>query len=324
MKSVSIVLPTFNGIKHLPSQFESYLSQTRLPDEIVIIDDGSDDGTWELVKSLEREHPDLVQVFRNESNLGVTKNFERGIKKATGDVLFLSDQDDVWAETKVERQLEVYRDYDVGLVCHDAAIMGQTETLWERLYGGHDPLTGTSPRSCINELTLRNFAQGASIMIDADLKEYMLPIPTGWMYDHFLAYVATATTGLIDIPDTLLRYRQHEAQERGAAAGVLGKAYAEWKRPPEEYRKYVNWWTALRDRLAELDPECLQVDREYVLGQLDKRVTFNRHRAAIHDPGAPLPRRLAEYVRTLEDGGYFDVGHTELAVLDLLAAIAGE
>ena len=87
---VSVAMCTFNGEAFVKEQLESILAQSRLPDEIVIRDDGSTDGTIDIVKQVADKHPDKFRIVQNQQKLGSCRNFELATSLATGDVIFLS------------------------------------------------------------------------------------------------------------------------------------------------------------------------------------------------------------------------------------------
>lgn len=95
-------MATFNGAKYLQEQLDSFLWQTRLPDELVVCDDGSTDATPQILEAFRQQAPFAVRIYRNEANLGYIKNFEKALSLCMGDIIFLSDQDDVWFCDKVE------------------------------------------------------------------------------------------------------------------------------------------------------------------------------------------------------------------------------
>src|SRR5262249_10160572 len=100
---ISIALCTYNGAKYLSSQLESYLAQTCLPDEVVVCDDCSQDETVTILNDFAIRAPFPVRILVNDQNLGSTKNFEKSISLCSGEIIFLSDQDDVWMPNKIER-----------------------------------------------------------------------------------------------------------------------------------------------------------------------------------------------------------------------------
>ena len=99
---ISIAMAAYNGEKYLRAQLESFLLQSRLPDELIVCDDGSTDATLEILELFRQKAPFNVYIFRNKINLGFTKNFEKSIMKCSGDLIFFSDQDDIWFNNKVE------------------------------------------------------------------------------------------------------------------------------------------------------------------------------------------------------------------------------
>jgi len=98
---ISIAMAVYNGDRFIGEQLESFVRQTRLPDELVVSDNASTDRTVEIVRDFARRAPFKVRLVINDRNLGAAKNFERAITECTGDVIFLSDCDDVWYLNKV-------------------------------------------------------------------------------------------------------------------------------------------------------------------------------------------------------------------------------
>jgi len=85
---VSIALCTYNGEKFLAEQLKSIAGQTRLPDELVICDDCSQDATVDIVRGFAKVAPFSVRLLTNKTNAGSTKNFERAISLCEGDIIF--------------------------------------------------------------------------------------------------------------------------------------------------------------------------------------------------------------------------------------------
>ena len=100
---ISLVLTTYNGEKYIIDLLESIHNQTSRPDEVLIFDDGSKDSTPELVKRFIVDN-DLEnwQYIVNRTNKGWRRNFMDGLCAASGDIVFLADQDDIWMPEKIE------------------------------------------------------------------------------------------------------------------------------------------------------------------------------------------------------------------------------
>lgn len=102
---VSVVLCTYNGEKYLREQLDSILSQTYLIFEIIIQDDCSTDNTWSIIEEYKTLYPSLIKPFRNDHNIFWIQNYYQAILKSSGDYIALSDQDDIWAVDKIEKQV---------------------------------------------------------------------------------------------------------------------------------------------------------------------------------------------------------------------------
>ena len=123
---VSIALCTYNGERFLQEQLDSITNQTRLPDEVVVGDDGSVDRTLKILENWAKTVPFPVRIQANVENVGYTKNFEQTLLRCVGDVIFLSDQDDVWMPEKLEKMIQVFETRpEVGLVYCGANTMDQ-------------------------------------------------------------------------------------------------------------------------------------------------------------------------------------------------------
>lgn len=107
---ISVVIACYNGIEYLKPQLHSILRQSRLPDEIILTDDASSDGTGEWIS---RIHSDKVciRAYRTKERLGYAENFRKAISLAKGDLVFLCDQDDLWTPEKIETCVRCMREH---------------------------------------------------------------------------------------------------------------------------------------------------------------------------------------------------------------------
>ncbi|MBR1981994.1 MAG: glycosyltransferase [Akkermansia sp.] len=112
----SVVMATYNGHDYVEEQLLSILRQTMPVSEVLIFDDCSNDDTREICQSfITRNKLTEWKLFCNKVNKGYVKNFYDGFKKATGDIIFIADQDDIWLENKVERIVEIFEKYTGAL-----------------------------------------------------------------------------------------------------------------------------------------------------------------------------------------------------------------
>jgi len=112
MKTISVVMATYNGEKYLREQIDSIIAQTYPVSELIIQDDCSTDGTVDVVRQYLEKYP-FIKFFVNEQNVGYNENFRRAAMHATGDYVAFSDQDDIWFPQKLERQVEAIGDSDI-------------------------------------------------------------------------------------------------------------------------------------------------------------------------------------------------------------------
>src|SRR5579872_5327047 len=120
---VSVAMCTFNGAKFVEAQLQSIFQQTRVPDEIIVCDDVSTDATVEVLRKVAAKDPVNIQIHQNSRNLGYLENFESAVRRTTGDIIFLSDQDDVWLPEKVATMVEPFlRNPQVVLAYSDAML----------------------------------------------------------------------------------------------------------------------------------------------------------------------------------------------------------
>ena len=134
---VSVIIPTYNRKHTLTRAIESILTQTIKPLEIIIVDDGSDDGTREWIKE---EYP-FIQ-YLNQNNSGVSASRNRGIFSANGNWIAFLDSDDEWIPEKLERQLSILRSDKEAVFCHTNEIWIRNGTRVNQMkkhekYGGY-------------------------------------------------------------------------------------------------------------------------------------------------------------------------------------------
>lgn len=100
---VSVALAVYNGERYLKKQLDSLLKQTRSPDEVIIIDDCSTDGSAAICRAFISANRLPWRLSVSEKNVGYKRNFYHCLKQCTGDIVFLCDQDDEWAAQKIEK-----------------------------------------------------------------------------------------------------------------------------------------------------------------------------------------------------------------------------
>ncbi|MGH9425835.1 MAG: glycosyltransferase family 2 protein, partial [Terriglobia bacterium] len=303
--SFSVALCTYNGSRFLSEQLRSVRSQARLPDELVICDDFSSDSTVDIVEKFALNAPFPVRLEVNPTNLGSTKNFELAISRCGGDVIALSDQDDVWHKDKLAHMEKVLlQSPSVGAVFSDANVVDEQLTplgykLWDR-YG----FTEKRRRHLVGGrafqvLLDQNSVTGATLAFRSWLKEWVLPIPACWMHDAWIAAVTAAISELSIVEEPLIQYRQHAQNQVGGRKPRLPDFLQAVLRDNSAfYHDYVNQLGLLRHRLKG----CSKLKRLDDLSLLDSRILHFEARARM--PAQRL-RRLPLALRELWTLRYF-------------------
>lgn len=224
---VSVVLCTFEGERYIDEQLRSIINQTVLPDEILILDDGSRDNTINIIQSLQHEFNSLT-LIRNTTRLGVAGNFEKGIRLCKHDFVILSDQDDVWKPHRVSTTIDLLSpEAGVGYVFSNAELIDshsrviKNEMLWD-----HVEFDTTRRKVFENverqagEIFRRNMVTGATLaFFKPFIRQLNTPPGCGLLHDGWIAFQLSLLgyRGVYS-SEPLIYYRIHERQQIGIGA----------------------------------------------------------------------------------------------------------
>jgi hypothetical protein len=241
---ISVALCTHNGAAFLPAQLASILAQSPQAREIVLGDDASSDDTVAIAERMIAEHQaaggttELV-VRRHDPALGVVRNFADALEHARGDLVALSDQDDVWHPGKLAAISAAF-DADPGLllVHTDARLVDAKGdptglALLQALEATAAERAGLERDDAFATLLRRNLVTGATVVIRRELLAAATPFPDGWVHDEWLAIIAAATGGLRLLPVAHIDYRQHGGNQIGARRPTLADRWAKLREPRE-------------------------------------------------------------------------------------------
>ena len=221
---LSVALCTYNGLPYVADQLASIAQQTRLPDELVVSDDCSEDATAAVIARFAREANFKVSLLVNPRPLGLRENFARAASSATGDVIVPCDQDDIWEPDKLavleacfQSDPELLLAFsDLTVVAADGTPTGSTQ--WERLQFGPSRQAQFNRGGGFEMLLRFNVITGAAMAFHSSLLQRALPIPEGFVHDEWIGLVVAATGRVRCIDRALVRYRQHAGQAIGPAA----------------------------------------------------------------------------------------------------------
>lgn len=221
---ISVALCTYNGEKFLREQIDSILTQTLKVDEIVVCDDCSTDSTIEILEDYKKNNPEIFQIHKNEVNIKSNKNFEKTIALCTGDYIFLSDQDDIWRNDKVEKTLSVFKQNpetegifsDAVLINDEGNPAFENISLWDSFLFYESKMN--KPINLFDFLISNgNFLTGATLCIKKEIKDFCFPFKTAdnFLHDEWFALILSKRKTLYYSTDKLISYRLHSSQQLG-------------------------------------------------------------------------------------------------------------
>jgi glycosyltransferase involved in cell wall biosynthesis len=306
---ISVALCTYNGSRFLREQLESIAAQTRHPNELVICDDRSTDDTAQIIKSVAKKAPFPVRFEFNQENLGSNKNFERAVGICQGEIIALSDQDDVWEPRKLEVIAGVFNERpEIGYVFSDAKLIDEDgkftgQGLWES-FAFHDSVFEQF-RSGVQVAVLlrRSLVTGATMAFRSRLKSFILPFSPYFVHDSWIAAVASCVGEYgFPISERLIRYRQHRAQQIGARRkSILERVAMVRKGNEDELNQAKLGMLHLRDRLRSTGAQRLQYNGSW-LHLVEEKLEHCSRRVDAHEQRGLA--RLYEVVAETSTGRY--------------------
>ena len=256
--SISVALCTYNGAAFLDAQLRSIRGQTLPPSEIVVSDDGSADTTVTVAETALAGFPE-ARVLRNEHPLGVVRNFQQAVTATHGDLIALSDQDDLWLPAKLERMAARFADDPGLLFLHtDARLIDGVgapagTTLFASLEVSRGDRDAVHAGGAFPVYLRRNLATGATVVFRRSLLEAALPFPEAWVHDEWLAIIAAALSGADLLEEPLTEYRRHGSNQIGVADPTLrGKVARVLQARGDRNRGLARRADVLVDRLQSL------------------------------------------------------------------------
>lgn len=300
--SVSVALCTYNGAQFVEQQLRSIVNQTVSPTEVVIADDGSTDDTLDRVHAICAETDVPVRILTGSAPLGVTLNFQRAIEACSGDLIALSDQDDIWHPDRLALSIPAFAS-DPGLLFQhtDARLVGEGgellgPTLFEALSVSRDDRVLIAEGRGFEVYLRRNLATGATVVFRRTLLAAALPFPMEWVHDEWLAIIAAAV-GRVQLSDAQpVDYRQHGNNQIGVQKPTIRYRVGRMLQPRgSRYAELALRSEVLVGRLQALTVEPSLVERAL------KKARFESVRA-----GLPIRRvaRLRTVIREYRKGSY--------------------
>lgn len=321
---ISIALAAYNGRAHLSEQLDSFVAQTLLPNELVVVDDGSQDGTFDIVRAFAERAPFPVKLVVNAENLGYAQNFGKALSLCSGDLVFLSDQDDVWFDRKIET-IAALAENNPKNACFmndalltDGALVSAGVTKLGQIRAARLPETA--------------FVMGCCVAMRRELLDILLPIPArATSHDNWLVGVSDLC-GLTQRSNEVLQYyRRHGANasnffvnetKRLSRSQTFSRDIRQiWRKlhTGDSLDREHGFYAALAVRIAEKHEACLRLLGPEAMGKIERAVATREEtlaaRQAIRSMGfAARPRAIVALWRR---GGYRRSGGLPGALKDL-------
>lgn len=204
---VSVVMAVYNGEKYIREQIDSIVVQLSDNDELIISYDESTDDTLNIIKDYSSKDT-RISIYKNKYASGVVRNFQNALEKSSGEIIFYSDQDDIWLKDKKLKVLSAFKDDSVSVVVHDGYL---TDKKLEITHNSIFELRGGARTSVTGNLIRLSYI-GCCMAFRAKYKKVILPIPTKYRsHDWWTGTICSSANGrMVALEDKLIFHRLHQ------------------------------------------------------------------------------------------------------------------
>ena len=203
---ISVAMAYYNGGTYIEEQMDSILSQLGNQDEVIVSVDGASDGSEPILLNMEKKDC-RIQVIKGPGK-GVVKNFENAIRHCTGDIIYLSDQDDIWKPDKVKKVNAAFDNLEVKAILHDAEITDENE----KATGAESLFALRKSKPGILKNLIKNSYVGCCMAFRKEPIPVICPIPKEmYMHDYWIGTAADYMGQVCFLKDKLIGYRRHSS-----------------------------------------------------------------------------------------------------------------
>jgi len=219
-------MATYNGSRFIEKQIQSILPQLSYNDELVIVDDCSSDQTVNLIQKFIDSR---IKLWENTRNLGAIKNFEKAILSAEGDIIFISDQDDIWCPDKISEFVNIFtQQKEVTLVISNLQVIDEDDNLID-----DSQLISEFTAGMVPNLIKPRF-RGCALAFRREMLNYFLPFPKDIpMHDMWIGLVNEIYGKTFYLKQPLVQYRRHSnnvtCEHRSSILQIIKWRYALFK-----------------------------------------------------------------------------------------------
>ena len=223
---ISVAMATYNGARFLREQLDSLYAQSCPPDEIIVCDDASNDGTLAILEEYHQHYG--LTYYQNNPGLGVNANFMRAIGLCTGDYICICDQDDIWLSNKIERLHATISKESKDIPVAVSSMRNDINTQGE-IFHKYEPHPVT--RGWEATLMSTNVSQGCTMIMNRKLADIVTslyknnPIADEVMYDVLISTTAAILGEKINLGEILMLYRHHDSNVVNTLTAVAPKNF---------------------------------------------------------------------------------------------------
>ena len=206
---ISVAMATYNGEKYIIEQLDSIRNQSLTPDEVVICDDRSTDHTVSLIETyIDKYSLNGWQIHVNEQNLGYINNFWKAILLTRGDYIFLSDQDDVWMNNKIEMMVGIMKKNDALMLHTEVDVIDNEHNIIRK---SMNKLPEGLQKVNYREYLRKSHYCGMSSAMSGKIRKLMLPLATSSFptHDWCLGFLASSNYGFYTFGTVFSLRRSH-------------------------------------------------------------------------------------------------------------------
>lgn len=278
-------MATYNGEKYIEQQLISILNQTKPADEVIIADDGSDDQTCNIILRFIKSHClDGWKFYQNLTNLGYVQNFICLLKSVKGDIIFLSDQDDIWYPEKIETMEKIFADNSQILsLCSGYTIVDANEKKRKRL----GRMKSSPKRETLIQIQFKDIIGVSKKYLGCTMciSKTLIPLldiiqPNSFGHDWMLNVLASLRNGAYYIDRPLIFYRVHQNNTSGVGNNDIleGNLLDRLKRIENGFPKKIKRLIPILRESALTEEDCRRKEK-YILKAEKfrfKRISFLR------------------------------------------------
>jgi glycosyltransferase involved in cell wall biosynthesis len=344
MTTISIAMATYNGARFIREQLDSLSAQSVPPLELVIADDGSNDGTLDIIADFSITAPFPVRVYRNEVRLNYRANFMKCAGWCSGDIIAFCDQDDIWDENKIETLALYFERADADLVFHDFRLIDTagnpiTDTTSDSFPSIKNPWIVVRGLTLAFRRTLLKYSDLWELSVDQQYPEERLA------HDQWFVFLAHAFNSLDHLSRPLLSYRQHEANVfgfkdiskqldigmkgnlRAVTQAIIGRPYLARTKRDILFRQFLGRALGSKSRLEilakidEREGKSRETDLQVKIDSYRSLARSYRNRTSIYEH-SDVKGRLKCFYNALGDGAYTSNGRGfRDAILDIIYGV---